>query len=189
MKQEIAVNPWAEFYRKRINSGYQDYFDKRYKPLIDIIKNQKPFAIREEGVGIGSVSKSISKNTVDNLHCFGFDNDLEMIDLCRKNNPAMEVFYDSILIAGSVEHRFQPRPDVVVTHGVLEHFEDDYISMIFERYRREGSKNIHYVPTDGYDTPSFGDERLLPTQYWLDNFKPKDHLVFNDGKDLLLINL
>ena len=175
-------NPWSEFYRKRVNSSYQDYFNRRYKILVDLINAEKPGTVREEGVGIGSVSKALDLS-VENL--YGFDLCKEMLELCARNNPAMNLYQDDILRPEINDHK----PDIIVTHGVLEHFSDFHIGKIFSRYKKAGVKNVHYVPTNGYDQPSFGDERLLPYQYWLLKFKPKDHLLFNDDRDLLLINI
>ena len=174
-------NPWSEFYRKRVNSSYQDYFNRRYKELIDLINAETPVTVREEGVGIGSVSKALGP-AVENL--YGFDLCEDMLELCARNNPEINLYRDDILKPIVNDHQ----PDIIVTHGVLEHFSDFHIGKIFSRYRKEKVKNIHYVPTDGYEKPSFGDERLLPYQYWLLKFKPKDHLLFNDDRDLLLIN-
>ena len=49
-----------------------------------------------------------------------------------------------------------------------------------ERY----PNSIHYVPLDKYEVPSYGDERLLPYEFWLDMLKPKEWALFNDGHDL-----
>ena len=44
----------------------------------------------------------------------------------------------------------------------------------------------HYVPTSQYTSPSFGDERLLPTDYWITLVKPDYYLLDNNGKDLYM---
>lgn len=186
----VPKTEWFDFYMKRINSSYQEYFNRRYKPLLDIILEQKVFAVREEGIGIGSVAKALQALTVDEMYIYGFDQCNKMLELCQENNPWISVYRDDILREGKkLCSTFYPEPDLVVTHGVLEHFQDDQIQEILSRYRRKKIPNIHYVPTSGYEMPSFGDERLLEPDYWLSKFKPADHLLFNSEKDLLLINL
>lgn len=169
---QITSPSWTEFYRNRINSSYQEYFNRRYKPLIDLILSEEPSSIREEGVGIGSVSKALNSGVERK---YGFDLCSEMLELCTLNNPEMILYRDDI-VRPMVENN---NPDIIVTHGVLEHFHDHLIHKVFARYRRDKVKNIHYVPTSGYDAPTFGDERLLHYSYWLNEFKPKDHLLFN----------
>lgn len=169
------MSKWSQFYVTRINSSYQDYFEERYEPILKLLVNSK--TVIEEGVGIGSISKYLRKQ---NIRTVGVDKCPDMVKLCKRNNPGMDVFCADIfstVIPGSV----------VVTHGVLEHFQDDKITKLLEKYERMGQKSIHYVPTNGYDKPSFGDERLLSPQYWLDTFKPSNHILFNENKDLILI--
>jgi hypothetical protein len=177
---------WHTFYKSRINSSYQQYFEQRYKPLIDTILKQAPLFVREEGIGIGSVSKALRPH-IPGI-CYGYDNSQEMVNLCLANNPGMLAFKDCIISPETGKYNFLNR-DLIVTHGVLEHFEDWQITKIFDRYRRHGNPNIHYVPTDQYSEPSFGDERLMPVDFWLDLVKPYKYQLFNDNKDLLLINL
>lgn len=67
----------------------------------------------------------------------------------------------------------------IVTHGVLEHFTDKQIESILIRY----PNSIHYVPLDKYKKQSYGDERLLPKEYWKNRFMIKKSFTFNDGHD------
>lgn len=164
---------WYQFYANRVNSTYQDYFEKRYAPFIDII-NQMTHpsnGIQELGCGIGSVSKAVGGKYK------GIDIDPFMVMLANKNTDSTNFHHQSIF-----DMDFD-RDAVKVTHGVLEHFTDKQIVSILERC----SNSVHYVPTNGYDEPSFGDERLLPYEYWLDLATPKMWLLFNDDKDLLFI--
>ena len=167
------MSKWSEFYMNRINSTYQDYFEKKYKPMLDILKCFKN--VREEGIGIGSVSKFLLKQ---DINCSGFDLCPDMVELCKKNNPTLNCYVGDIF-------RNHDRVDIVVTHGVLEHFSDIDIKKILDRYHWNHQPNIHYVPLNGYVVPSFGDERLLPWKHWVNTFKPTSYEVV-DNKDLYL---
>lgn len=175
---------WYWFYANRINSGYQNYFEDRYKVMIDYIANLNDVnLIREEGVGIGSLTKALKKDlrTIRLFH--GFDNDPFMIELCKKNSVgSFPVYMDNIL-----EPKVKAAYDLALTHGVLEHFSDQDIMKVINRHNDAKKRHIHYVPTNKYDTPSFGDERLLSPKYWLNLTKPKDYILFNNSYDLLLI--
>tara|TARA_R110002073_G_scaffold3315_1_gene22320 strand:+ start:44 stop:565 length:522 start_codon:yes stop_codon:yes gene_type:complete len=161
---------WNEFYRKRINSSYQDYFEKRYKPFLRAVIRQTTLDIViDAGCGIGSVSKYLMKHGVPT---FGYDLSEDMVELSRLNVPN-GTFSVGDLVKSSTDN-------LVVTHGVLEHFDDDTIKTIIDNH----PNSVHYVPLAGYKTPSFGDERLLPKEYWLDNYGAAEYGVFNNGLDL-----
>lgn len=178
---EILRSKYYNLYKNRINSSYQEYFEKRYKPLIDVIEEWEDETLKIEGIGIGSLYKGL-RNQGSEKMIFGFDNDDGMLDLCRKNNNYISIYHDNILLP-----RNNPAHDIVATHGVLQHFEDDDIRDIIKRYNKRGKKHIHYIPTDKYLTKTIGDERLLSVQYWLNLVKPTDYILFNDDYDLLLI--
>ena len=168
------MNNWSEYYRNRINTGYQEYFEKKYEPLFEMLRGYK--LVREEGIGIGSVSKCLRKCGV---RSYGFDLSPEMVRLWKDNNPGINCY------VGDIFEFQRDRVEVVVTHGVLEHFSDEGIMTILNRYRMECQSSVHYVPIEGYKVPSFGDERLLPLEHWVDTFQPTKFKVI-DNKDLYL---
>jgi 2-polyprenyl-3-methyl-5-hydroxy-6-metoxy-1,4-benzoquinol methylase len=179
---------WYNFYKTRVNSEeYLKYFKQRYKPMIDVIVGFVPSVICEEGVGIGSLAKSLSDLATVPL-IYGFDNDPLMIELATlnlKETKSKIIIYEDDII----KPKTMIYSSLVCTHGVLEHLSDEDIKIITDRYERRNIKHrVHYVPTEKYGTPSFGDERLLPVHHWLNLVKPKDYIIFNEGHDLLLID-
>lgn len=100
-----------------------------------------------------------------------------MVNLANQNTQS-DNFKTGCIFKESI-----PQTALKVTHGVLEHFSDHQIIDIIERC----SNSVHYVPLDKWITPSFGDERLLPYQYWIDLVTPKSYILFNDDKDLAFI--
>ena len=100
-----------------------------------------------------------------------------MADLSNQNTQTQN-FRQGDIFQESWEHS-----TLKVTHGVLEHFSDSQIQNICERC----GNSIHYVPLDKYKTPSFGDERLLPYEYWLELTTPVSWMLFNDDHDLMFI--
>lgn len=162
-------NKWKDFYKDRVNSPYQTYFETKYKDFLDYILKHKEVVMVEAGCGIGSVSKFLHKHgkVVD-----GFDLCPEMVKLANINTGTNAFFQKDLF-----EYKSQ---FLTITHGVLEHFDDDKIIEFTKLY----PYSINYVPLDKYITPSFGDERLLSSQYWIDLLQPVEHFVFNDGLDL-----
>lgn len=169
------MKKWKDFYKNRVNSSYQNYFDKRYELFIKmIITLSNSNMIMELGCGIGSISKAVQKY---GQLSYGFDISYDMVELANENLNDNRFYVDNIF-----ETEF-PNNVLKVSHGVLEHFSDEQIISITERCQ----KSIHYVPLDKYINPSFGDERLLPYEHWLDLVKPKAYQLFNDNHDLMFI--
>lgn len=165
-------NNWYTFYHNRINSTYQDYFNKRYEPFLEVIHQVKGVeGIFELGCGIGSVSKAIGGVYK------GVDIDPLMVMLANKNTDSTNFYHESIFDVNTRHSTLK------VSHGVLEHFSDADIQTICELH----PNSIHYVPLDKYVTPSFGDERLLPYEHWLELVNPISWMLFNDDHDLMFL--
>jgi hypothetical protein len=80
------------------------------------------------------------------------------------------------------------KPDVIHSHGMLEHFSDGDIQRVLFAHEADGVRAaVHYVPGDKYEKPSYGDERLLPLSYWQDVHRPTKAFSFNDGFDYCLM--
>jgi hypothetical protein len=79
------------------------------------------------------------------------------------------------------------KTDIIITHGVLEHFSDEQVRHIVDRQSRESRIAMHYVPTNAYDNPSFGDERLLSVEQWCNLVNPDRITLFNNDHDLILV--
>ena len=172
---------WKEFYKNRINNSYQDYFNMRYKSMLDKIVEINPYFCIEEGCGIGSISKYLKNQKIIS---FGFDIDSDMVELAKINTGDTRNFYKDDILNPLECSIFYQASELQITHGVLEHFNDEDLLKIFSRYKRDNKSSIHYVPLDKYKVPSFGDERLLPYEYWLEISQAKEYQLFNDSYDL-----
>lgn len=167
------MNNWYKFYKSRINSSYQKYFEYRYFPFLNHVLRESRGTVVDAGCGIGSVSKYLRQYGVDTL---GIDSCPQMVELSKENVPDGK-FIQGDLLTGPVCTNF------AATHGVLEHFSDEQIEGILKRY----PNSVHYVPLQGYPKPSFGDERLLPKEHWIERFALKEYETFNNGLDLYFV--
>lgn len=170
-----------------------------------------PVILKEEGCGIGTVSLTISNVKERLFDAMGLvdasemkevlkvifsDIDNAMLELCHKNTCPIysggylgnvPFFYSRENIC---EPKFFESASVVVTHGVLEHFADDDIMKIISTYDNDNVLfQAHYVPTNRYKTPSFGDERLLPTEFWIALVKPDYYILDNNECDLYMFKI
>lgn len=171
----VTQRTWVEFYQYRINSSYHLHFITKYAHFLDMIyqecMRQNNPHIFEIGCGIGSISKALKPY---NIEYSGFDLSHEMVALANENLGS-DKFFQGDLFTMAI-----PVDTVNVTHGLLEHFSDETI----EALRPKLVHSINYVPLDKYETPSFGDERLLPLEHWLELLKPSEYFTFNNGYDL-----
>lgn len=209
---------WVDYYKDRVcNLDYDKAFINKYgKFLEEIILKIKTLAdpeitsvtLKEEGCGIGSISRSISKmepywlkslrmQSEDRWQDVGkiifSDVDSEMLRLCQRNTKkvSMGEYLDRVPSFYSREDIISPKyyePNtIIVTHGVLEHFDDNTIEAILKTYDDENVLfQAHYVPTAKYESPSFGDERLLPVEHWIGLVNPDYYIVDNNGCDLYM---
>lgn len=171
---------WKEFYKNRINNSYQNYFEIRYKSFLNKIIELNPLYCLEEGCGIASISKYLFNNKINSS---GFDIDLDMVHMSQANNEFNNNFYQDDIL-NPADLTVYRQSELQITHGVLEHFSNKDLLTIFSRYKKDNKSSIHYVPLNKYKIPSFGDERLLPYEYWLEISKCTEYQLFNDNYDL-----
>lgn len=175
------MSQWSDFYAGRVGKGYADYCKRRYAQFLAYLTScDKSTTFREEGCGIGTISRILLENNFYNLELF--DLDPEQVELAKTYTHNSVPVYQGNILA------YHQPVDVIFSHGVIEHFSDEQIECILNRQLVVANHRVvHYVPTDGYDTPTFGDERLMPVEWWVDKFNPTEWHTFNDGKDLVLI--
>lgn len=171
------MSQWSDYYKSRVGETYPEYVIQRYDAFLKEIFEGN--SVREEGCGIGSVSKALMMmGFTGKISCFDIDEDqvnLARINLCS-SKPYIGNIFDN-----------HGKVDLIFSHGVLEHFQDDQIKQIINRQKSEAKKVVHYIPSNKYLNPSFGDERLLSKEYWKEVFKPKQIIEFNEGLDLVAI--
>lgn len=205
-RDRVRNREYDEYFRKKY-ARFLTEIILNIKRLSSLMSGE--VVLKEEGCGIGSVVKNLSQfypklakelteeeineNAGDVTKIIFADLDSGILDLCRDNTRFMNLgrylgkvprFYTRENI---LEKKFFEPGTMVVTHGVLEHFSDPDITRILSTYEDSCvSFQAHYVPTSGYRKPSFGDERLLPVDYWSSLVKPDYYIVDNDGLDLYM---
>ena len=178
------MKPWIDIYKDRLNNQYYEFFKKQYQPFLEQLKKYSRGINHEIGCGMGNSTRFLKEyNSSNYIDYFCYDLCPEMLSLAMKNIQSDRVLYQNINVLDiSVYHL---PSGLVHSHGVLEHFSDEEIKTILDKFDREFQ--VHYVPSDKWITPSRGDERLLSKEYWQDNFEPDEIIEFNEGKDLILI--
>jgi SAM-dependent methyltransferase len=191
---EVIMDSWYEFYKDRVCDSYFDYVNIKYKRFIDEVYNTVMVenittksdisTIVEVGCGIGSITKAVSKLSLTSflVSISLLDNSEEMLSLTRLN--LKDEHLDAIYINRNVLDYKPYKVDVAYSHGLLEHFLNNDIKTIINNLK--GAKQVHYVPSYKYVTPSRGDERLLTPLQWKEICNPDEIIEFNGGLDLIL---
>jgi hypothetical protein len=170
----------------------------KYAPFIDMIVKLSGMSasyVAEMGCGPANVSRIVANkllltgggksHVLTDLHH-------DVLDLARENVNTTDCHHNVFefiphdLLSSDYSLITRRKPTLIHGHGVLEHFDDDEIQYILEKQRMTAPNVIHYVPTDRYDKPSFGDERLMSVEDWVRIAKPNFKETFNDGHDLML---
>lgn len=182
------MNTWNKFYNKRVNNkSYERYFSQHYAPFLDLIKEfssirpvNQPASVLEAGCGTGLVTKLTY--SPENKYTL-IDNNGEMLKLANKQLKNKYI----TLVWRDIRQNLTAKYNLIYSHGVLEHFDLPDCIKIINRMKLLSPRLVHYVPTNKYKTPSFGDERLLSKAQWEDNLRPSRSFTFNKGKDLVLV--
>lgn len=176
------MSKWAEFYSERIGqASYIRYFVDKYQKFLDQLSGSSLF---EAGCGIGTCAIA--------LHYLGIQLPITMIDLCpemvklAQHNTRSFNLYNTEIMVGDIRETARPC-STIYSHGVLEHLSDNDIRQAISIQRQHADKLVHYVPSNRYAVPSFGDERLMTPEQWNDICRPTNIVEFNEGKDLILI--
>jgi hypothetical protein len=183
------MSKWADFYKDRMNDKYRRHVARKYGLLIDMVARmgRESEKIAEMGAGPGNISRHLAF-ALPNTKQILTDRCGHVLELARMNLSGMNAEfhlqdllsddYTAVLRGGA--------PTVIHGHGVLEHFQDEEIRHIVARQSECAKYVLHYVPTNKYKEPSFGDERLMSPADWKRIAKPFYVEEFNDGHDLLL---
>jgi cyclopropane fatty-acyl-phospholipid synthase-like methyltransferase len=177
------MNSWYNFYKDRTNNkSYEKYFENKYKPFLNIIKQQLKSNSNNLEVGCGT--SLVTKLIYSNKSRYSvLDKDKEIMKLTNINLKYKIVKR----ILQDIRQPIQNKYDVIYSHGVLEHFSKREIKQIVNNLKNNSKINVHYVPTNKYKIPSFGDELLISKKDWEKLTKPNSIIEFNNGYDLILI--
>jgi SAM-dependent methyltransferase len=162
---------WHELYRDELNGcdNMQQFVQKKiaYKrAFIDRISANCPLNGRllEIGAGSGTVAVHLTNRGYDTTIV---DNSREMLDIARHVRDAIGVNTQIV----EADLRQLPFPtnsfDVIYSHGVMEHFNDNDIESILRHHLIIASRVVFAVPSTQYTTKFYGDERFMNAKTWI----------------------
>ena len=181
---------WTEFYADRVGSTtYYLHFITKYGPFLDKIVDALPpcmYGVGEFGCGIGNTTKFLIEAGLPHHH-YCYDIDQDMLYLAKQNIKLQNK--KCLYREWDITRAMPPRKyDLIHSHGVLEHFRDVEIQSIIYHQLNMTDTVVHYVPGQ-YESPSFGDERLMSPEQWrsilsdynvtVESFNENDILIYS----------
>ena len=122
------------------------------------------------GAGTGALAILLA---VEQFQTTVVDNNPEMLEFAREGARLFNVRIDVLLTdAFRIDDVFSRDTfDCIVSHGLLEHFEDDSLRLLFQKQLSLARRVIFAVPTSNiakeYTRFQHGDERYLSTKQWI----------------------
>jgi SAM-dependent methyltransferase len=153
---ENKYKDWSSYY-----AGYRSSFSNMalHYPYLLAILFQRPKTILE--IGCGSADHSMFlKKYLPKIEVSLLDNDQKILDSAKfscKNNISNSYYVD---ILNKSEVQSIPRFDVVMSQGLMEHFDDSQFIQIVDNFRGKAGVFIFSIPSDQYPTLDFGNEIL-----------------------------
>lgn len=180
---------WSNYYKEWTVEDFERHIKAQMGFIHRIQDHVRDGAnILETGLGSGQISCQLSLNGYKVL---GLDNDKKIVQnayrLSQKLNTCPifmlgDIFDLDVLFPGGF--------DMVVSQGVLEHFNDNEVAIILKDMLKVAQRVAFSVPLDKFGHQSYGNERLMPESYWLDKCKEYNilfHNTFADGKQMICI--
>ena len=149
-------NSWAEYY-----VGHKKNFTNiiLHYPYLFAILLCRPRTILEIGCGSGDHSMFLKKRFSKLNICF-LDNDEKILDSAKSNYSELITKTYLINILDKISVQSIPFFDVIMSQGLMEHFEDSEFIQIIENFRGKSGNFIFSIPSNFYPTYDFGNEIL-----------------------------
>ncbi len=150
------------------NGKWADYYAGHNRHLSNIILHfgyllsilwRRPKTLLEIGCGTADHSLFLKKMS-PKIELGLLDNDRKILDKAKQEcGSAVSGIYPVDLLDCSAVQSL-PFFDVVMSQGVMEHFDDSQFVQIIENFRGKAGLFIFSVPSDNYPTLDFGNEIL-----------------------------
>lgn len=191
------MQSWYDFYKNRMNERYLKHLTRKYGFLVNSVAETGYENYVEIGCGAGNITRLVRELQGSEANYILVDKCPKMLSLSLENNQHYNCSFKILDVRSKHTNGFlytdgfNDNETLVHSHGLLEHFSNDDILDIVSTADSISKEQFHYVPSDKYDEPSFGDERLMSPKQWeailsLQGALKCDIKEFNEGKDLLI---
>jgi SAM-dependent methyltransferase len=173
---------WNKYYKEWTEADYKRHIRAQHGFIHRCQDNMRDAGkVLECGIGSGQISIYLAEK---GYHVIGIDNDEKILDnadkVARKSLGYKASYFFILADILGLPIVFRKKTfDMVLSQGVLEHFEDKLVSHILKSMAQIGRRVAFSVPLDKFGHQSYGDERLMPKEYWLEKCKDYNVLFSN----------
>lgn len=153
---------WADYLAGQSLEGFLDFL-AFHAPLLHAIIERRPKRTIEVGCGGANLSIFLSLLGVSAV---GLDLERDVLKEAARHSGALSGKTELVRSDGSCAGFRDGAFDVAFSQGVLEHFDDRQIAGFLRESMRIARCTIASVPNANYPARDFGNERLMPAEFW-----------------------
>ncbi len=173
-----TANSWAEYLAGQSLEGYFDFLSL-HGPMIREVLSSEQKSVLEVGCGGANLAICFAHF---GMRSAGIDLDPAVIAEAKRHASALQANVDLLVGDGFATEFSEGEFDVSISQGVLEHFSDDDIHRFLSESIRISGRVIASMPNVNYPTKDFGNERLMPAQFWQERGEEALRLAGRQGK-------
>src|SRR3972149_2624876 len=151
-------NNWHNYYKDTQYKMKASNLILHWQYLLKIILS-RPKSILEIGCGPANHSIFI-KFFLKNSNLYLLDNDRLILEEIKKRYNSRVNRYFNLDVLDSEKIKKIPKVDLVMSQGLLEHFNDGDFVRILKNFSGAAKKMIFSAPSEHYGSKDFGNERL-----------------------------
>lgn len=154
----VKRKTWNEYYK--INRNRVSNLLLHWQYLWEVYR-LRPKSMLEIGCGPATHSLFLKK-ILKGLDLYLLDKDEEIIKRVVKDNPKIikKTFHVDVFCEKKLKKLNIPTVDVIISQGLMEHFNDEKFLKVIENFRGETKRIIFSVHSDQYPNNDYGDEKL-----------------------------
>jgi glycosyltransferase involved in cell wall biosynthesis/GT2 family glycosyltransferase len=178
----VKESNWGEFYEKSLlTKEMVESYNNAHKELFWLVRGFYPETIIESGTGTGGMAtwltwekQELSGKEPTPRHAtkvIAVDNNADVLRVAKKNITSLKGKAE-LVEADIFEDETQA--DVIFSQGVLEHLSDSEMKSLVDHQLKQAPVVVHSIPNNDYKKLDYGNERLLPDEYYYNLFEKLD---------------
>lgn len=174
----VSTPSWAEYLAGQSLEGYLDFLSL-HGPLVREVLANSPARVVEMGCGGANLAIFFAHLGLESV---GIDIDAQVVEEAKRHAASLRGNVEFVVADGFATGLPDDRFDASVSQGVLEHFSDEDIHRFLSESIRISKRTVASMPNANYPTRDFGNERLMPVEFWKERGEEALRLSGRTGK-------
>ncbi len=160
--ESTETGTWSAYLAGQSLEGYLDFLSL-HGPMVREVLAGDPKSVLE--VGCGGANLAIFFSHLG-LRSVGIDIEAGVIEEAKRHAASLRGNVEFVVGDGFATEFADREFDVSMSQGVLEHFPDEEIERFLAESIRISRRVVASMPNRNYPTRDFGNERLMPAEFW-----------------------